>query len=171
MKIYLASSRRNQQHPSVLAALRADGHRPRGTAAPHEVYDFRNPEPGNTGFTWDQVDPGLVESLAVQEPAVRSKTARLRAALTNPIAQLEFALDFNAMKWADACVLLLPCGLSAHMEAGWMAGAGKHVAVLAPEIRQPELMYKLFDKEFCDTPLFDTLDEVLGFLRRIEVGR
>lgn len=153
MKIYLASSWRNQQQPAVLAGLRDLG---------HEVYDFRNPEPGNTGFGWKQVDTGLVENLSTQ---------RLRAALTNPIAQSGFDLDFNAMKWADACVLLLPCGLSAHMEAGWMGGAGKHVAILAPEIREPKLMYKMFDKEFCDTPLFDTLDDVQMFLRRLEPRR
>jgi hypothetical protein len=153
MKIYLASSWRNTQQPDVLAALRDLG---------HKVYDFRNPEPGNTGFAWRQVDAGLVNN---------PSTHRLRAALANPIAQYGFDNDFNAMKWADVCVLLLPCGLSAHMEAGWMGGAGKHVAILAPEIREPELMYKMFDNEFCETPLFDALDDVKMFLRRIESGQ
>lgn len=43
-------------------------------------------------------------------------------------------------------VLVLPCGRSAHTEAVWMAGKGKRVIVFIPEMVEPELMYKLFDK-------------------------
>ena len=32
------------------------------------------------------------------------------------------------MQEADFCVLLLPCGRSAHSEAGWMKGNGKKVS-------------------------------------------
>lgn len=39
MKIYVASSWRNQYQPEVVATLRAVG---------HEVYDFKNPRPGGT---------------------------------------------------------------------------------------------------------------------------
>ena len=39
---------------------------------------------------------------------------------------------------------MLPCGRSAHTEAGWMAGAGKKVIAYNPEKEDPELMYKLF---------------------------
>ena len=42
-------------------------------------------------------------------------------------------------------MLVLPCGRSAHTEAGWMAGAGKRVIAYIPEMVEPELMYKLFD--------------------------
>ena len=51
----------------------------------------------------------------------------------------------DALTWADTCVLVLPCGRSAHTEAGWMAGAGKRVLAYLPEMVEPELMYKLFD--------------------------
>ena len=40
---------------------------------------------------------------------------------------------------------MLPCGRSAHTEAGWMAGAGKKVIASIPEKENPELMYKIFD--------------------------
>ena len=60
--------------------------------------------------------------------------------------------------WADACVLVLPCGRSAHTEAGWMAGHGKKVVVYIPKMEEPELMYKLFDK------VAGTLDEVIKAL-------
>lgn len=146
MKIYLASSWRNSYQPSALAALRRH----------FEVYDFRNPAPGNTGFAWEQCDPELKDNLSAE---------RLRSVLQHPRAVEGFHLDFDAMKWADACVLLLPCGMSAHLEAGWFAGAGKQVVVYAPEIREPELMYKCFDAHD-QTPIFDEIGEVVSFLLR-----
>ncbi len=48
-------------------------------------------------------------------------------------------------KWCRPCVLVLPCGRSAHTEAGWMCGAGRRVIAYIPEMGEPELMYKLFD--------------------------
>ena len=47
----------------------------------------------------------------------------------HPLAEKQFSADLDALKWADTCVLVLPCGRSAHTEAGWMAGAGKKVVV------------------------------------------
>ncbi len=129
MKIYLASSWRNKYQPEVLAALHAAG---------FDVYDFRNPAPGNKGFSWSQCDPDLAANLSVD---------RMRRVLAHPVARAGFKLDDDGMNWADACVLLLPSGMSAHLEAGWIGGSGRPVAVLAPEIREPELMYKLFDDD------------------------
>lgn len=146
MKIYLASSWRNSYQADVLAELRASG---------LEVYDFKNPAPGNTGFGWKQCDPDLSSDLTV---------ARMRRVLAHPAAMAGFDHDFNAMKWADACVLLLPSGMSAHLEAGWFGGSGKLVVVLAPEIREPELMYKMFDTPRGFTPMFATVEEVVRFL-------
>jgi nucleoside 2-deoxyribosyltransferase len=70
-----------------------------------------------------------------------------RDALKDDYAQFGFSRDFDAMKSADICVLCLPCGRSAHLEAGWMKGAGKKViAFIHPEDRiEPELMYGLID--------------------------
>jgi hypothetical protein len=113
MKIYVASSWRNPWQPGVVTLLRDLG---------HEVYDFRNPKPGNDGFRWSEIDGGW-----------RSWTpAQYREELDSQIAKDGFKLDFDAMKWADACVLVQPCGTSAHLELGWACGAGKRTAVLFP---------------------------------------
>jgi hypothetical protein len=56
--------------------------------------------------------------------------------------------------------LVLPCGRSAHTEAGWFAGAGKKVLVYIPTRQEPELMYRLFD-EVCTGK--DELIEALTF--------
>lgn len=143
MKIYLASSWRNERQQGVLAELRAAG---------HDVYDFRNPAPGAIGFGWRQTIEGPI-----------ADAATLLRALAHPRAHEGFAFDFEAMKSADVCVLLLPCGNSAHLEAGWFSGRGKPVAVLIPELREPELMYKCFDVDG-RTPLFDSIDGVIAHL-------
>ena len=47
------------------------------------------------------------------------------------------------MQESQACVLVLPCGRSAHLEAGWFCGEKKPVYIFQPERLEPELMYKM----------------------------
>jgi hypothetical protein len=122
MKIYVATSWKNAHQPDVVAFLRG---------ASHEVYDFRHPAPANDGFHWTDVD-GTYREWDVH---------RYREALRHPVAVRGFTLDMDALRWCDACVLVLPCGRSAHLEAGWAAGAGKHLVIYIPEYDTPELMY------------------------------
>lgn len=129
MKIYVASSWRNSHQQRVVELLRELG---------HEVYDFKNPEPGNKGFAWSAID----------EDWEQWTTEEYLEALNHPIAKKGFNLDFDAMKWADTCVMVLPCGRSANTEAGWMKGAGKKVFVYSPVKQEPELMYKIYDGLF-----------------------
>jgi hypothetical protein len=127
MKIYLASSWRNPGQPHAVAQLRAAG---------HDVYDFRNPSGGiPNGFRWSEIDPDWTDWSA----------ADYREALGSPLAQRGFSSDFDAMKWADVGVLLLPCGRSAHLELGWMAGAGKRTVIWTCDGQEPELMALLAD--------------------------
>ena len=126
MKIYVASSWRNCGQVEVVETLRDKG---------HEVYDFRNPTPGSDGFHWSQIDSAW-QSWNSQE---------YRQALNHPSALAGFGNDFDAMKWADVFVLVLPCGRSAHLEAGWAIGQGKPTCILLDNESEPELMYKLAD--------------------------
>ena len=125
-RIYVASSWRNPYYPAVVTRLRAVG---------HEVYDFRNPPHGSPGFHWTDIDPD----------APNWTFPQYAEGLHHPLAERQFAADLDALSWADTCVLVLPCGRSAHTEAGWMAGRGKRMIVYIPEMVEPELMYKLFD--------------------------
>lgn len=137
MKIYLASSWRNAEQPQAVADLRAAG---------HDVYDFRNPPGGiPNGFKWSEIDPNWKAWSA----------ADYRKMLKSPLAQRGFNSDFDGMKWADIGILLLPCGRSAHLELGWMAGAGKRTIIWTRDWEEPELMTLLAD-EICVS-----LDEVL----------
>jgi hypothetical protein len=52
------------------------------------------------------------------------------------------------MQWADGCVLVLPCGRSAHLKAGWFVGAGKPLWIMLDDASpiEPELMYKMSNR-------------------------
>ena len=141
MKIYVASSWRNKWFPGVVRALRNAG---------HDVYDFRNPPDGGSGVRWSDVGADWMD-WTPQE---------YRQRLSHPLAEHQFANDIRAMEGCDACVLLLPCGRSAHTEAGWFAGRGKKVFLYIPEKQEPELMYKLFDSVCC------TMNELLEALEK-----
>lgn len=126
-KIYLASSWRNLYQPDAVTALREAG---------HDVYDFRNPPAGiKNGFRWSDIDADWQKWSA----------STYRDALKTPLATQGFASDFDGMKWADVGVLLLPSGRSAHLELGWMAGAGKKTIVWTHDGEEPELMALLAD--------------------------
>jgi hypothetical protein len=126
MKIYVASSWRNVHQPKVVEVLRSAG---------HEVYDFRHPTAGSDGFSWRQADP-------TWKPGDLVTVAHWRRLVDSPVALDGYALDMGAMKWADACVYVLPCGRSASFEAGWFLGQGKPLVVLAFEPVEPELMFR-----------------------------
>ena len=102
--IYLASSWKNTYYPSVLAALRAAG---------HDVYDFRNPGDGTDGFKWSNLDPNWLEW---------SPEKYKHQLMENPLTEQQSGNDLRAIEACDCCVLLLPCGRSAHTEAGYFAG-------------------------------------------------
>lgn len=125
-RIYLASSWRNEWQPALVNLLRDGG---------HEVYDFRNPAPGEDGFKWTEIEPGWL-----------AWTPERYATLvqSSPIAAHGFMRDKVALDWCDTCVLLLPSGRSAHLEAGYVIGQGKRTIIyLRPEKFEPELMYLL----------------------------
>jgi len=112
-----------QQPQDVVYTLREAG---------HEVYDFKNPRPGDHGFQWSEIDTDWQ----------KWKAGQFISALNHPIAIAGYALDFNAMLQADACVLVMPCGRSAHIEAGYFVGANKPLFILLSD-GEPELMYNM----------------------------
>ena len=135
MKIYVASSWRNHLQPAVVARLRELG---------HLVYDFKaggdgwqpTAEPG--GFSWSQVAAGW-ESWPEDVPAYLT-------ALDHPCAIEGFNRDMGALRSADVCIQVQPCGVSAALELGWATGTGEMpTAVYCSAIREPDLMLKMVD--------------------------
>ncbi len=146
MKIYVASSWRNEYYPDTVKTLREAG---------HDVYDFRNPPGGGNGFHWSDVADDWMEW----------SPEEYREHLSHPLAERQFENDITAMRSCEGCVLILPCGRSAHTEAGWFAGNGKPVFLYIPERQEPELMYKLFQSVCC------SMDELLANIRKWEEER
>jgi hypothetical protein len=62
-------------------------------------------------------------------------------------AQKAFAEDKSYIEWADVVFLLLPCGRSAHLEAGYAKGLGKKLIVFQEEFPTGEfdVMYGFAD--------------------------
>lgn len=116
--------------------------------AGHAVYDFRNPPNRDGGFQWCDIDPKWLDWSA--------ETYRNHL-LSNPIASHGYLADMRAMKWCDTCVLVMPCGRSAHLELGWCAGAGKRTFVLLAN-GEPELMNLMADWLCLD------VDEIIDLL-------
>ena len=162
MKIYVASSWRCQFQPEAVRKLRELGHkvydfRGKGTGWGDEIncpacaaamlkaypnsgpaggYFAQCPEHrGEGGFHWSAVDPDW-QNWPQDVP-------RYLKGLEHPYAIEGFRRDMDALKSCDACILVNPCGQSAHAELGWAAGAGKLTAAWCPAIREPDLMLKM----------------------------
>jgi hypothetical protein len=126
MKVYVASSWRNPIQPAVVSLLQTKG---------FEVYDFRHPANNKEGFKWSD--------LGIERPEDWTPEQCIQF-LQHPLSRDGFKQDFDAMLWADACVLVLPAGRSANLEAGWFAGKGKRLVVLK-DAGNPDLMYLMAD--------------------------
>lgn len=141
LKLYVASSWRNERYPGVVEALQLAG---------HQVFDWRSPAHGRP-FGWRELD----EDWQAWSPR------KFRTMLQHPVALEGFQKDYQGMQGADVCVLLAPCGRSAHLEAGWFWGQGKPVLILLAEGEEPELMYR-------GCVLVLTVSELLAELRRLD---
>jgi len=146
MKIYVASSWRNNRQPLVVIALRKAG---------HEVYDFKHPKPGDNGFHWSEIDPEWQDW---------DSNSYIKA-LSSPVAESGFNSDWDAMEWSELCVLVLPSGRSSHLEAGCYPAWGKKLIILLDDTQpmEPELMYKMAD---FITP---NIDEMISAIKSMSV--
>ncbi|AEG60036.1 hypothetical protein [Desulforamulus ruminis] len=108
MKIYVVSSWKNvSMVRSLTDYLRRNG---------HEVDDFTDDSRGRYVFHWSEV--GDIQEL----DAINF--------LKDRRAQRAFEEDKKWIDWADAVILVLPAGRSAHLEAGYAKGKGKLLVIL-----------------------------------------
>ena len=141
MKLYTASSWRNEKYPNVVKELLRNG---------HEVYDFRD---ANSWFKWKVID----------EDWEYWSNGQFVSALSHPLSKKAFSADFNGMQWADACVLVMPCGKSAHIEAGYMKGKGKPLYILLDGgMTRAELTYSIADG------IFENVQQLVETLQTLE---
>ena len=111
MNIYLASSWKNAPYLNTLAQhLREAG---------HKVDCFCDPSLKRSVFKWDDLDipPRTMDGMN----AIHM--------LAQPKVRKAFKEDKKWLDWADVVVMVLPCGNSAHLEAGYAKGAGKKLII------------------------------------------
>lgn len=155
MRLYVASSWRNQKITEVVAALRAAG---------HHVYDFREDDGNGSAFNWRDIDPNWKNWTVDQ----------YLDGLEHPTACGGFNRDFDALNDAEGLLLVLPCGRSAHLELGFAIGR-KPTCILLEENQEPELMYKAVDELARDVEeavqFFEQFEERKQGLFRKEAGQ
>jgi len=148
-KIYIASSWKNKEYVSLLAkALRDHG---------HEVFDFtdgdRRPE-GLDKFTFSA-------SVAAAVYGKRREDIEYKDFMTWEPTKRAFKSDKAGLDWADTVVLLLPCGRSAHLEAGYAAEKGKDLIVYGDlPLGEFEAMYGFAKAVFRASEFKDLIKEL-----------
>ena len=141
VKVYLATSWRNES--AVL--LMAKTFREQGI----EVYCFAELGQGQHVFMWpDVVDPEVDDGIT---------------ALANEHSVKAYDVDLKHLDWADAVVLINPCGRDAHLEAGYKKGQGGMLFVLGDWPKgEYSNMYRLVDALF----RWEQIGELVDILKR-----
>lgn len=136
--IYLIGSLKNPRVPEIAIELRTAG---------FEVFD-----------EWYSAGP---EADDWWQAHCTQRGMNYQQALESPHAETVFAFDLKWIHAADAVVLILPAGKSAHLELGYAEGIRKRTAILLDgEPARFDVMYKFVDFVAAD------LSELVEFLAR-----
>ena len=143
MKIYLASSWKNKGAVIELADwLRSEG---------HEVDAFCD-EKNRISFNWSELTCSLPADITELDA---------RDLMTHAIAKDAFKEDKKYLDWSDVVIMLLPCGRSAHIEAGYAAGCGKKLYIVGGfEKGEFDVMYGFADGMYDYSEIQDLLIEL-----------
>ncbi len=148
MKIYLASSWKCEGIvKSVYDKLVSLG---------YKVDAFCKEDIGRYVFSFQEI-----ENQGIKLSGLNCKTM-----LEQPQTKRAFKEDKKWIDWCDVCIMLLPCGNSAHLEAGYAKGSGKKLIIC--DIRglkkgEFDVMYGFADL------ITDNIEEILNFLQGKEV--
>ncbi len=131
MRIYVAGSFKNAERIRVIGdALRLSG---------YDVYVF-----------CDEDEPTYRLSQELRKD-VDVKTLTPQAIQSNKTLLTIGSLNYMRLIQCDALVLVLPCGRSAHLEAGWMCGQHRPVYVIGPMVPgEFDAMYIMVNGIFAD---------------------
>lgn len=140
MKIYLASSWKNAEKVKSIKGLLKDHG--------HEVDAFCDDSDGRFIFCFDDL-PNVAEQNSI-------------SVLEFPIVQKAFEEDKKWLDWADATLLILPSGKSAHLEAGYTKGQGKKLIIYQDVFPKGEfdVMYGFADL------ITDNFEKVIQYLEK-----
>lgn len=157
LRIYLASSWGNAEGVLIIAdCLRQNG---------FQVDAFCDQARGRVGFNMAECLQALGHSLDEIDPIT---------ALKHPAVAEKFAIAFTEdKKWLDWCncvIMLMPCGRSSHLEAGYAKGQGKlfYIYWLTEVVKgEFDSMYQFADGMF----RMNQLSEMIVELKRVEIPK
>lgn len=95
-------------------------------------------------FSEVPADPNNPDAHPEEQMAVYESTVDFRA---NPYFEYLFQKDLQGLREARTAILLLPAGISAHIEIGIAYGMGKK-CILIGEPSKPESLYLLFSETY-----------------------
>lgn len=103
----------------------------------------------------------LSETLRVQHDTSLLKP---NTALQLPIVRKIGCVNFEALKTCQAAIMILPCGNSAHIEAGYMVGRGLPMWIYGPMTRgEFDAMYVMAKGVFDEHEFKELVDEVIHY--------
>lgn len=120
----------------------------------HEVDAFCD-EQNRISFNWSEI----LEIMKTENIDV-SKTDAIDM-MQHWRVQKAFREDKKMIDWADAVIMLMPCGRSAHLEAGYAAGSSKKLYILGGfKPGEFETMYGFANKMYYYTEIDLLLSEL-----------
>jgi len=151
-KIYLASSWKNAYWVRDVAnVLRGAG---------NEVFDFTDPNhrpDGKKGFAFSMDE--LIVALGDRK---REDYNWIEMMELEP-SRRAYRSDKAGLDWCDTLILILPCGRSAHMEAGYVAGKEKDVIIFGDlPMGEFETMYHLARRCYRAKDMADMMEFLEG---------
>lgn len=145
MRIYLASSWKMKDVVLELAStLRDEG---------HSVDSFCDDANGRISFNWSE----LIESMKTEGSDISQLDAI--EMMKHWRVKEAFEEDKRWIDWADVLIMLMPCGRSSHLEAGYAVGAGKKMYIIGGfEKGEFDTMYGFADGMYDYTELTNLMD-------------
>lgn len=136
-KIYLAGSWKNAGIILTLQDLLiAEG---------HQVDCFASTKTGRTSFSWAELTQGLGCTTREEAEEKLCQMDAIDLLKFNRVIQA-FDEDKKWLDWCDTCILILPSGKSAHLEAGYAKGHGKDLIIFGEFLKgERDVMYGFAD--------------------------
>lgn len=144
MKIYIASSWKNQRAVLELADI-FERHG-------FEVDAFRRAADKRFSFHWSEF---VDDEAELQDYDAISF-------LNDPRVVRAFNEDKSWLDWADTVIMVMPCGRSSHLEAGYAKGQGKRLYIYG-EFQKGEfdVMYGFADGLYRNSQLEELMQELI----------
>lgn len=126
--------------------LRSEGH----------LADAFCDEENRVSFNWSELF-GIMDREGVDITELNAKDM-----MKHWRVQAAFKEDKKYLDWSDAVVMLMPCGRSAHLEAGYAVGCGKKLYIVGGfEKGEFDVMYGFADGMFDYSELNILLKELM----------